>query len=111
MSDDELFSEMSQVEPEGGGKPRAPSRLKAKIYSALMLRQVTTGPLASLREVKTRGRNLCVFEELVQIAPIGEKVKSLNFCRVCHARVLAERLENAPIYWPGCPYADFQKSR
>jgi hypothetical protein len=22
--------------------------------------------------------------------------------------VLGERVENAPIYWPGCPYVDFQ---
>jgi hypothetical protein len=27
---------------------------------------------------------------------------------VCHARVLAERLEHAPIYWPHCPYVRFQ---
>jgi len=41
---------------------------------------------------------------------VGETVKSLNICRVCHARVLAEHLENAPIYWGGCPYVEFKKS-
>jgi hypothetical protein len=31
----------------------------------------------------------------------------MNPCRVCHARVLGERLERAPIFWPGCPYSEF----
>ena len=87
---------------------RAPSRLKSRIYSALIERQQSDGPLLSLSEVKARGRRLCVFEELVQIAPVGESAKQPNLCRVCHARVLAEKIENAPVYWPGCPYAQFQ---
>jgi hypothetical protein len=88
----------------------APSHLKAKIYSALMRRQAESGPLMSLTEIKTCGEELCVFEELVRIAPIGERAKSLNICRVCHARVLAEHMENAPIYWSGCPYVELKKS-
>jgi len=88
---------------------RAPSRLKSRIYSALMKQQRNDGPLLSLSEVKARGSRLCAFEELVQIAPIGEFAKQPNLCRVCHARVLAENIENAPIYWPGCPYVQFQK--
>jgi hypothetical protein len=28
---------------------------------------------------------------------------------VCHARVLAEPIANAPIYWRHCPYDEFQK--
>ena len=87
---------------------RAPSRLKSRIYSTLLERQRSDGPLLSLSEVKTGGRKLCVFEELVQITPLGQSAKQLNFCRVCHARVLAEHIENAPVYWPGCPYAHFQ---
>ena len=87
---------------------RAPSRLKSRIYSALIERQQSDGPLLSLSEVKARGRRLCVFEELVQIAPVGESAKQSNLCRICHARVLAEKIENAPVYWPGCPYAQFQ---
>ena len=87
---------------------RAPSRLKSRIYSALLERQREDGPLLSLSEVKAHGRKLCVFEELVQIAPVGEAIKQPNLCRVCHARVLAENIENAPVYWPGCPYAQFQ---
>ena len=88
----------------------APARLKAKVYSALMLRQAETGPLMSLPETNARGHKLCVFEELVRIAPLGENAKSLNICRVCHARVFAEHMDNPPIYWPGCPYVEFKKS-
>ena len=87
---------------------QAPSRLKSRIYSALIARQQSDGPLLNLSEVKARGRRLCVFEELVQIAPVGEAAKQPNFCRVCHARILAENFENAPVYWSGCPYARFQ---
>jgi hypothetical protein len=87
----------------------APARLKSKLYSALVLRQVETGPLASLTDTKTRGHELCIFEELVQIAPVSQTVKSLNICRVCHARVLAEYFESPPIYWGGCPYVQFKK--
>jgi hypothetical protein len=86
----------------------APARLKARLYSALVKRQAAAGPLMSLTECSARGRQLCVFEHLVRIAPVGESVKSLNFCRVCHARILAENMENAPIYWSGCPYAAFK---
>ena len=87
---------------------RAPSRLKSRIYSALLDRQQQEGPLLSLSRVKAEGGKLCVFEELVQISPLGEKAKQPNLCRFCHARVLAETIENAPVYWPGCPYARFQ---
>lgn len=86
----------------------APARLKSRIYSALLLEQVESGPLLSLSECKTGGRALCVFETLVQIAPVGRTLDSINYCRICHARVLAERMEHAPIYWPACPYSDFQ---
>jgi hypothetical protein len=39
--------------------------------------------------------------------PAGETLAPMNPCRVCHARVLAERLDWAPIFWPGCPYSEF----
>lgn len=82
---------------------RAPSRLKSRLYSALLAQQA---PLLSLSETT----HVCVFEKLVQIAPVGEAAKSLNFCRVCHARVLAEHLENPPIFWHHCPYTGFKNS-
>lgn len=93
--------------PESGP---APSSLKSRIFSALLRRQVQTGPLESLTKSHRRGHELCVFEQLVRISPVGETAKSLNICRVCHARVLAEHLDQPPIYWPGCPYVEFNKS-
>jgi hypothetical protein len=89
---------------------RAPSSLKAKVYSALLRRQAESGPLASLTESARCGHELCIFEQIVRISPVGESVKCLNICRVCHARVLAEHMDNPPIYWPGCPYVGFKKS-
>ena len=88
----------------------APAHLKARVYSALMQLQAKTGPLLSLTENSARGQKLCVFEKLVLISPVGESAKSLNICRVCHARVLAEHFENAPIYWSGCPYVELKNS-
>ena len=107
MRDEEFFEDLA-AGPELAGR-RAPSRVKSKIYSALVMRQAETGALLPLGRVKEGGRKLCVFEELVQIAPVGEKIESWNYCRVCHARVLGERVEKAPIYWWGCPYVTFQK--
>jgi hypothetical protein len=87
---------------------RASARLKSRIYSRIVQEQAASGPLLSLSETKASGTALCVFEELVRIAPVGEDAKTKNWCRVCHARVVAERIEHAPIYWPHCPYAGFQ---
>jgi hypothetical protein len=88
---------------------RASSRLKSKIYSKLVQAQAESGPLRSLTATSAEGRGLCVFEQLVQISPVPEPVKSRNPCRVCHARLLGEHVEGAPIYWPNCPYVLFQK--
>jgi hypothetical protein len=87
---------------------RAPSSLKARLYSALVKEQQSSGPLASLDETVASGFGICVFEKLVQIAPLGENAKSHFFCHVCHARVLGEAFDNAPIYWPHCPYVAFK---
>ena len=109
IPDDELMQLIaSKAEPEEAGA--ASSRLKARVYSALVLRQAAAGPLLTLTKVKADGRELCVFEQLVQIAPTGGTVESLNICRVCHARVLAEHLENPPIFWRGCPYVALKKA-
>ena len=88
----------------------APASLKARVYSALLVRQTETGYLESLTKSHARGHDLCVFEQLVRISPVGETAKSLNICRACHARVLAEHMDQPPIYWPGCPYVEFKKS-
>ena len=107
--DDDFFAELASRSEEQSAEATAPSRLKSKIYSAIVRRQQQSGPLLSLAQTKAAGRALCFFENLVQIAPVGERPKSLNPCRVCHARLLAERVEKAPIYWPHCPYVAFQK--
>lgn len=99
-----VFSEPAEI------SERAPSSLKARLYSALVREQQSTGPLASLDHSVEAGHSVCVFEKLVQIAPIGERAKSPFFCHVCHARVLAERFDNPPIFWPHCPYVDFKSS-
>ncbi|MEZ5352919.1 MAG: hypothetical protein R2762_09815 [Bryobacteraceae bacterium] len=95
--------------PATDSAPAASSRLRARLLTAMLRKQAETGPLLSLAESKARGGALCVFEELVVIAPVGESNRCKNPCNVCHARVLAERMEPAPIWWPGCPYADYQK--
>jgi len=88
---------------------RAPARLKSRIYSALVSCQASIGPLLSLSETRAAGRGLCVFESALCVPPAGERINSLNPCRVCHARVLGERLESAPIFWRHCPYAEFHR--
>lgn len=79
---------------------RTPSRLKWRIDSALIDRQLDDGPLLSLSQVKARGRRLCVFEDLVQIAPVRESAKQPNFCRVCHARILRKMAKMRPSTGP-----------
>jgi hypothetical protein len=109
LRDDE-FMERIADDVELSESEQVPARLKARLYSALVQQQAQSGPLMSLSETSARRHQLCVFEQLVRIAPVGERAKSLNICRVCHARVLAENMENAPIYWSGCPYVEFKKS-
>ena len=109
FSDEEFFRAIADA-GERYEALTAPSSLKARIYSALVSRQAETAPLMSFTELKACGQELCVFEELVRIAPVGEAVKSLNICRVCHARILAERTENPPIFWSGCPYVQLKDS-
>jgi hypothetical protein len=105
---DEEFVERIADAVELRKSEAAPASLKAKLYSALVQRQEEAGPLMSLTECDAHGHKLCVFEYLVRIAPVGEATKSLNICRVCHARVLAEHMDKPPIYWSGCPYVEFK---
>ncbi len=97
-------------EPSGAESHQgAPARLKSRVYSALVRAQQETGPLQTLTESEVAGHSLCVFEKLVQIVPIGERAKAPFICWTCHARILAEHMERAPIFWPNCPYAAFQE--
>lgn len=95
-------------EPMQSGE-RAPSSLKSRLYSALIRKQQESGALASLQASILAGHSICVFERLVQIAPLGEKAKSPFFCEICHARVLAEHFDKAPIFWSGCAYVKFKE--
>lgn len=103
------FSELLSETPMEIGR-RAPSSLKARLYSAVVREQQRSGRLASLNETVAAGYGICVFERLVQISPVGETAKSPFFCQVCHARILAEHFENPPIFWPNCPYVEFKNS-
>ena len=89
---------------------RAPASLKARLYTKFVRMQSESGRLASLDASVASGERLCVFEKLVQIAPVGEAVKSPFFCETCHARILAEHFDNPPIFWPNCPYVKFKES-
>jgi hypothetical protein len=110
MSDDLFFERLAQEsEIEIGHDTAAPARLLSRTYTALVSAQQETGPLLDVTTTKAAGNPLCVFEELVQITPAGQPVKQMFYCRVCHARVLAENMDKAPIWWPHCPYSEFQK--
>jgi hypothetical protein len=109
MQDDTFFGEIAAPEHAPEAAQRAPSPLKARIYSSLVKRQQASGPLLSLALTKASGRGLCVFEDLVQILPVGEKAKAFNCCSVCHARILGEHLEHPPIFWGNCPYVAFRE--
>ncbi len=112
MDDDRWLERLADLTDFATGTPeRAPARLKARIYSALVSRQSETGPLLSLAATKAAGSGLCVFEQAIASLPVGERIGSTNPCSVCHARVLAERLDHAPIFWPHCPYAGFHRPR
>jgi hypothetical protein len=91
------------------GATRAPARLKARLYSALLRRQQESGPLLSLGETHGQGYGLCVFEDMWRrVTPPG-KAQCVNCCGPCHARALGERLDEAPIHWKNCPYAAFAR--
>jgi hypothetical protein len=108
MNEEQFFQRLAKAtDPLESGADRAPTRLKARVYSALVAAMASGGPLRSLPETKASGRPLCVFEQLLSVVP-GERVSSINPCRGCHARVLAEHLESPPIYWPHCPYVAFK---
>ena len=112
MDDERWLEQLAAAADFNAAVPaRAPARLKAKIYSALVNHLSETGPLLSLAATKAAGSGLCVFEQAISSLPIGERIGSMNPCRVCHARVLAERVDHAPIFWPHCPYAGFHRSR
>jgi len=105
---DQWFERLAAIDrADPADADRAPARLKSKVYSAVVSRLAETGPLLDLAETKAGGGALCVFEHAVSLLPVGTAVKAMNPCRVCHARIAGERLDHAPIFWPGCPYSEF----
>lgn len=110
MESDRFFEELAaKTDAQEPDTKRAPARLKSQIYSALLAQLAATGPLLNLKATKDDGRPLCIFEAVLSSAPAGQRVDSMNPCRICHARILAEHLESAPIFWPHCPYASFHR--
>ena len=107
MNAERFFTTLAD-QTDAGPTECAQSHLKARIYSALVVAQAAHGALRSLPTTKAAGRPLCVFENVLCLVP-GERVVTMNPCRVCHARVLAEQFDSPPIYWPHCPYVDFQR--
>ncbi|MDZ4800656.1 MAG: hypothetical protein SGI92_21060 [Bryobacteraceae bacterium] len=107
---DTLFENLAEISEKQRGSEltRVPSVLKSRLFSALVRQQEQAAPLMPLDECRQHGADLCVFEQIVAISPVGENLKSKNPCEICHARLLGENVENAPIYWPGCPYVKFQ---
>jgi hypothetical protein len=84
--DDERWLERvaaaTSVEPDVPAP--APARLKARIYSAVVERMAQTGPLLTLQATKAAGSRLCVFEAALAAVPVGDRVGSMNPCRVFH---------------------------
>ena len=102
-ADDQFFQSLAE---RLDAAAQAPARLKSKIYSALVQESQKTSPLRMLSETRRAGYQLCQWEKLMQVVP---RAGSVNHCHLCHARLLAESLDHAPLPWSGCPYARFHK--
>ena len=109
-ANERFFEDLAGAFDDGASEGAAPSKLKARVYSALVRKQQESGPLLGLRDSHADGRGLCVHEHVVRIAPLGSTAQAFNCCSVCHARVLAEAFDNPPIYWGNCPYVGFKPS-
>jgi hypothetical protein len=101
-----FFETLAGIEPT---QLRAPSRLKARVYSALMREATRERRLLPLAASEAAGHCLCVFERFVHGLPLPAAMDRLNYCRFCHPRWMAELIEGAPVFWTGCPYSDFQR--
>lgn len=100
---DDLWEQSSEAE-----LPGASSRLKSLLYSRLVATMESNGPLVQLTETKAQGRGLCVFEQIMEKVP-SQAIQQFHYCNICHARILGEKVENAPVFWPNCPYSEFQR--
>ena len=103
---DNLQHVLLAAESAADAAPRVSSRLQSRIFSKLVELEQEQGPLRTLSQSQSAGAKLCIFGAAVAALP-PEDLQSRNPCSVCHARVLGERVERAPIYWPGCAYSNF----
>ena len=109
MTEEQFFIQLAQrTDAVADIAEHAPARVRSRLYTALVAAMQARGPLRTLPATKAAGRDLCVFENLLRLVP-DQRVTSMNPCRVCHARFLAERFESPPIYWPHCPYGEFER--
>ena len=106
---DDRFFELLARESDEAETENAPARLKARLYTALVQKQQESGRLRTLVETRSSGYGLCIFESLWERLNWAEAAQSFQCCSICHARILAEHLEKAPIYWAHCPYVAFGK--
>lgn len=104
IADDAFFENLADEQAQEG--VRAPARLKAKVYSALVRRAQQDAALRDLAATQQAGYELCFWEKIMEAVPGAGR---LNHCRFCHARLLGESLPHAPIGWSGCPYAQFHR--
>ena len=95
MADEVWFQQLAAT-TRFAGEDRAPAHLKSKVYSSMVTNMAQSGPLLDLRDVKDGGGHLCVFEHALAMLPVEAGVGSMNPCRICHARVLGERLGMRP---------------
>ena len=102
----QLLTELASAPVEN--PPQASTRLKSKLYTALLQEAEQTAPLRSIDKSKQAGYGLCWWEKAMHEIP-SETVGRFNHCRVCHARFVGELVEDAPLPWDHCPYAAFQK--
>lgn len=105
-NEERLLALLASLDDEAEEEP-ASSRLKSRLYSALMRRQEQSGPLRGLGETRAHGYGLCVFESAWRRTVPLDAAQRFNCCKVCRVRVLAEHVERAPIHWRNCPYVAF----
>lgn len=104
--EDGLFELLARLDA-AGEEEHASSRLKSRLYTALLRQQEQSGPLRGLGETRANGYGLCVFESAWQRTVPLDAAQRFNCCRVCRVRVLAEHFDGTPIHWRNCPYVAF----
>ena len=102
----DLGQVLRAAETQAADGTRISSRLQSRLFSRLIELEQRQGPLRTLSASREAGEKLCIFEAAVAALP-SDDLQARNPCAVCHARLLGEKVERAPIYWPGCAYAKF----